>query len=170
MEQIDYDEFLQKIAVATIAVLQENPDDVNAVERISERSGFPVAHVRQVLGDVWGFQGTFGGGLMYTSFAMEKVFAASTSVRICRHEGSKNVVNVHGGTGVQAAAGGNVFGTQSITITGQDAFNALEQTIEASSLAPETKAEARSLLRRAWDLAGPTIVKTAIELSTKQLL
>ena len=169
MEEIDHEELQRRVAVATLEVLARGDDDNgSAVGMIGDESGISKGHVRAALKD-WGFQGTFADDLVYTSFAVERVEAAAAPLRIRRGPSAQNVVNVHGGTGVQAAAGGHVSGTLVVTITAEDAFKAIDASISASALPTEKKEEVRGWLRRACAAAGETVLKTPIEVGAKQV-
>lgn len=170
MDEIDHDDFVQRVAVATMEVLHE-PDDhaTKPVERIAARAGFPVGAVRAQL-SAWGFQGTFGSRLAFTTFHVEKVEAAALLRIRTSERRASNTVNIHGGTGVQASAGGDVIGDLTVTVTYAQVLAELERDVDKSALSAEKKNEAKSLLRKFAATVGQTVLKTGMDILVKQTL
>lgn len=178
MEEISHEEFMRRVAIAALAVIeedkqspQEEDEGTSGVVTIAKRAGLPVGHVRQALKD-FGFQGTFGDHLVMTPHVVERLESAAAPLRIrYGDEGSpRNVVNIHGGTGVQASAGGDVIGDLTVTVTYQEVLAELEKDIDKSALAPEKKTEARGLLRKFAATVGETVLKAGMEILVKQTL
>ena len=175
MEEISHEDFMRRVAAAALAEIaasKEQPSDddgTSAVVLIAKRAGFPVGHVREALKD-FGFQGTFGDHLVMTPTVVENLEAAAAPLRIRRGDGPapRNVVNIHGGTGVQASAGGDVIGDLTVSVSYQEVLAELERDIEKSTLAPEKKNEALSALKKVVAAVGKTVLEKGLEILVKQ--
>lgn len=163
---VEHEEAERLIAAAMVQIRDENLVPATA-QTIAEKSGLHEGNVLDILAQ-WGFKRALGGQYLLTREHWVRVEARALAAVKPPSSVSSNSFNFHNSSGIQA--GVNVSGnTQHVTITttNQQLLAELERQVDSSALAPEQKKEAKSLLRRFAEAAGPPLLNAAVQLIGK---